>query len=194
LLDNGTANFITESNLLSIPSTGDWQSVKFANPVSLDAGSEYVITVGGDGSLSDTTRIGVSSSINGSYGWRIYNGFTGSGSTAPSDGIYLSVPMVRMNLNPDVPGPIGIEEENKIDLSIYPNPNNGNFNISLDGQSENNIEIVIKNILGQIVHENNINSSTNSIDLNLQHLKKGVYIVDLLDNNSVVNTGKIIIK
>jgi len=102
--------------------------------------------------------------------------------------------MVKMNLNPDVPGPNGIKEENKIDFSIYPNPNNGNFNISLNGQSENNLEIVIKNILGQIVHENNITKSTNSIDLNHQHLKKGVYIVDLLDNNSVVNTGKIIIK
>jgi len=179
---------------LSIPSIGDWQSVKFASPVSLDAGNEYLVTVGGDGTLSDTTRIGASSSINGSYGWRIYNGFSVSGSAAPSDGIYLSIPMVRMNLNPDVPGPIGIKEENKIDFSIYPNPNNGNFNISLDGQSENNLEIVIKNILGQIVHENNITKSTNSIDLNLQHLKKGVYIVDLLDNNSVVNTGKIIIK
>jgi hypothetical protein len=194
LIDNGTANYIAESNFLSIPSIGDWQSVKFASPVSLDAGNEYLVTVGGDGTLSDTTRIGASSSINGSYGWRIYNGFSVSGSAAPSDGIYLSIPMVRMNLNPDVPGPIGIKEENKIDFSIYPNPNNGNFNISLDGQSENNLEIVIKNILGQIVHENNITKSTNSIDLNLQHLKKGVYIVDLLDNNSVVNTGKIIIK
>ncbi len=89
---------------------------------------------------------------------------------------------------------IGIEEENKIDFSIYPNPNNGSFNISLDGQSENNLDIVVKNILGQIVNENNITKSTNSIDLNLQHLKKGVYIIDLLDNNYVVNTGKIIIK
>jgi hypothetical protein len=59
---------------------------------------------------------------------------------------------------------------------------------------QHHLEIVIKNILGQIVHENNITKSTNSIDLNLQHLKKGVYIIDLLDNNSVVNTGKIIIK
>jgi hypothetical protein len=59
---------------------------------------------------------------------------------------------------------------------------------------QHHLEIVIKNILGQKVHENNITKSTNSIDLNLQHLKKGVYIIDLLDNNSVVNTGKIIIK
>lgn len=99
-----------------------------------------------------------------------------------------------MNLNPDVQVLIGIEEENKIDFSIYPNPNNGSFNISLDGQSENNLDVVVKNILGQIVNENNITKSTNSIDLNLQHLKKGVYIIDLLDNNYVVNTGKIIIK
>jgi len=45
-----------------------------------------------------------------------------------------------------------------------------------------------------IVNENSITKSTNSIDLNLQYLKKEVYIVDLLDNNSVVQTGKIIIK
>ncbi|MBL6657476.1 MAG: T9SS type A sorting domain-containing protein [Flavobacteriales bacterium] len=195
LVDNGTANFIAESNRLSIPSLDSWQSVKFANPVSLDAGNEYLVTVGGDGTLSDTTRIGASSSINGSYGWRIYNGYSGTGSTPPSDGIYLSIPMVRMNLDPNVAGPIGIEEEDKFEFSIYPNPNNGMFNISLKNQPANNLDVVIKNVLGQIVHQDYINSnSSGSIDLNLQHLKKGVYIVDLLENNSISNTGKIIIK
>ena len=101
--------------------------------------------------------------------------------------------MVRMNLDPNVAGPIGIEEKDNVDFSIYPNPNNGMFNISLLNKPANNLDIVIKNVLGQIVHQDYINSS-GSIDLNLQHLKKGVYIVDLLDNNSISNTGKIIIK
>ena len=89
--------------MLGIVSTNAWQSVKFANPPNLEKDKEYLVTISGNGSItSDTTRIGGTSSRSSSYGWRIYNGYQGSTGTAPSDGIYLSIPMVRMNFDPNV--------------------------------------------------------------------------------------------
>ena len=66
---------IAETNLVTVTASDGWQSVKFTNPVTLDAGSQYLITVGGDGSaLNDTLRIGSSGSVQSSYGYIVYNG------------------------------------------------------------------------------------------------------------------------
>ena len=67
-----------------IQSTGSWQTLGFDQLVPLQADKEYLVTVCGDGNIAtDTTRIGASSSIDGSYAWRLYNGFPDA-----TDGIY----------------------------------------------------------------------------------------------------------
>ena len=190
---SGTAAFLTESNPLSIVSTDAWQSVKFPTPVPLVADKEYLITVGGDGTTTDTTRIGVSSSKISSYGWRIYNGFSGNSGTAPQDGIYLSIPMVRMNFDPDVAGPISVEEEALSFFTIYPNPNNGVFSLSFDDLSESS-SIEIHNILGQLVHKEFLNKHTLTKEFNLSHFEKGIYTVSLNLEGKTAQTQKIIIK
>ena len=191
---SGTAEFLTESNPLSIVSTDAWQSVKFPTPVPLVADKEYLITVGGDGTTTDITRIGVSSSKISSYGWRIYNGFSGTSGTAPQEGIYLSIPMVRMNFDPDVPGPISVEEEEALSFfTIYPNPNNGVFNLSFDDLSESS-SIEIHNILGQLVHKEFLNKHTLTKEFNLRHFEKGIYTVSLNLEGKTAQTQKIIIK
>ena len=85
---------------MAVTASDGWQSVKFATPVALEAGSQYLITVGGDGTaLDDTLRIGSSGSVQSSYGYIVYNGWVDSdGTTAMME--QQSTPMVRMNMNP----------------------------------------------------------------------------------------------
>ena len=66
--------------------------------------------------------------------------------------------MVRMNFDPNIAGPISIEEEALSFFSIYPNPYNGVFNLSFDDLTESSsLEI---NILGQLVHIEFLNKHT----------------------------------
>ncbi len=183
--------FLEETNLLSVTASDGWQSVKFANPVSLDAESQYLITVGGDGSaLNDTLRIGSSGSVQSSYGYIVYNGWVDDNGTTATDGTTGSTPMVRMNMNPDVPGPTSIEDNSYSAFNVYPNPNNGILNISLTNTSYKQT-IEIKNIIGQTVYSQIAgNSSTTTI--NLSDINKGIYTVSLINENGTSSTKKII--
>ena len=185
--------FLEETNLLSVTASDGWQSVKFANPVSLDAENQYLITVGGDGSaLNDTLRIGSSGSVQSSYGYIVYNGWVDDNGTTATDGTTGSTPMVRMNMNPDVPGPTSIEDNSYSVFNVYPNPNNGILNISLTNKSDKQT-IEIKNIIGQTVYSQIAgNSSTTTI--NLSDINKGIYTVSLINENGTSSTKKIIIQ
>ena len=174
--------FLEETNLLSVTASDGWQSVKFANPVSLDAESQYLITVGGDGSaLNDTLRIGSSGSVQSSYGYIVYNGWVDDNGTTATDGTTGSTPMVRMNMNPDVPGPTSIEDNSYSAFNVYPNPNNGILNISLSAKSDKQT-IEIKNIIGQTVYSQ-IAGNSSTATINLSDINKGIYTVSLINEN-----------
>lgn len=74
---------------------------------------------------------------------------------------------------------------------LYPNPNNGSFN--LVNKTNSTIEITIFNSIGQIVY-NNMHQETN-VELNITNADAGIYfvMVNNLSNNSI-STGKIIVR
>ena len=193
LYQDDQAFFLEETNLLSVTASDGWQSVKFANPVSLDAESQYLITVSGDGTaLNDTLRIGSSGSVQSSYGYIAYNGWIDSDGTTATDGTTGSTPMVRMNMNPDVPGPTSVEDNLYSAFNVYPNPNNGILNISLTNSNDKQT-VEIKNIIGQTVHSQIAGNSSNVI-INLSEINKGIYTVSLINENGTSFTKKIIIQ
>ena len=185
--------FLSETNLLTVTASDGWQSVKFANPVTLDAENQYLITVGGDGSaLNDTLRIGSSGSVQSSYGYIIYNGWVDSNGTTATDGTTGSTPMIRMNMNPNVPGPTSIDDNSYYTFNVFPNPNNGILNISM-ANSSGQQTIEIKNIIGQTVYSK-IASNLSSNTINLSNINKGIYTVSLINENGTSSTKKIIIQ
>lgn len=72
------------------------------------------------------------------------------------------------------------------DFSIYPNPNNGNFNVSTPGAEHGKIKIY--NMLGEMVYEKT--AGGNKTEINLPG-SPGVYEVQVIYNNEVL-TKKII--
>ena len=85
---------------------------------------------------------------------------------------------------------IGIEEMNgnANNISIYPNPNNGEFNIS----SKEDVSLQIINELGQVVMELNLNTGNNHL-VNVKGLSEGIYIISDKTQNGTLHQ-KIIIQ
>ena len=75
----------------------------------------------------------------------------------------------------------------KAAIKVYPNPNHGEFIIEL--VSANNSNITITNVLGQIIKTQKA-ELMNQIDLNA--FDKGIYFINVMENNQSVYRGSII--
>ena len=71
--------------------------------------------------------------------------------------------------------------------TVYPNPNNGKFNIGFSDNIASNIEVVILNMTGQQVFHEKVNNSSLLTDreFDMQHLPAGTYVVILKDDRTV---------
>ena len=75
----------------------------------------------------------------------------------------------------------------KAAIKVYPNPNNGEFTIELT--NINNSNITITNVLGQIIKTQKA-ELINQINLNA--IEKGIYFINVMENNQSVYRGSII--
>ncbi len=77
------------------------------------------------------------------------------------------------------------------DWLIYPNPNNGNFNIK-SGSINGTISLEIDNVLGQKIYDSHFfvsgNSFSKKIDLSTQ--PNGVYICQVMNGNGVLKSSR----
>ena len=83
------------------------------------------------------------------------------------------------------------ENSSMIDISIYPNPVSNTLFISNDN-NQNISKIEILTITGQKVYLNE-NENSSSIEIEINSLPKGIYLINIFDeNNSVIKAEKII--
>ena len=79
-------------------------------------------------------------------------------------------------------------------FKIYPNPNNGNFNVQFDSNSGNEIKIGVHDIRGrQIFNQSFENSGMFNQNLELNTVQSGVYVVTVQDGDKK-ETRKIVIQ
>jgi hypothetical protein len=83
-----------------------------------------------------------------------------------------------------------IEEEANWDITLYPNPTDGNLNIYMDTPLEGDIVVEIYNTLGKQVHVYNMNNST----INTASLLDGIYILRVTNKGKTVSKSFIVIK
>lgn len=69
----------------------------------------------------------------------------------------------------------------KNSISVFPNPNNGTLNISIENKNSDKINVSVTNNLGEIILESVFNTSTHK--LNTSELISGIYFVRLIKNN-----------
>jgi uncharacterized repeat protein (TIGR03803 family) len=78
------------------------------------------------------------------------------------------------------------------DISVYPNPSNGNITIALSGITEKST-VEVYNVMGQQVYTSALELGNNSIDLNTK--SSGVYLYRIVtENGKLIGQGKLVIQ
>ena len=78
--------------------------------------------------------------------------------------------------------------------SLYPNPTNGNAQLSLELETAEEIVITIYNGLGQMLSSdrNQINEGSSQLQMDLNHLESGMYFIQLVGENGLTQVLPII--
>lgn len=88
-----------------------------------------------------------------------------------ANSIYFDVNTVAFEI---VQGSIGLDDPSRLNIAIYPNPSTGLLHLDLPWK--NAFELKLYNINGVLMYH-----SWNESNLNLRHLSKGLYILELID-------------
>ncbi len=98
----------------------------------------------------------------------------------------LGVVAIMGNFVDAINGP----ESNNNSVSIYPNPSNGTFTVSVENYENTNLQLL--NLLGVVVYEGKLSNNHTNIDL--AGISKGIYFYKIANKNAVVKSGKLIIE
>lgn len=84
------------------------------------------------------------------------------------------------------------ENQEKVDISVFPNPSNGQFQVNINDLSLlKNADLAIYNVVGEKVYQTVITESNPTIVLN--HPVKGIYLLKI-GNGEAILTKKIIVQ
>ena len=84
---------------------------------------------------------------------------------------------------------IGTIEQPFGTLVLYPNPNNGKFNVEFYALEEGNYDIRVYNATGILIHDGNqnLNSGFNNISFEYQDIPNGLYLMRFIKNGKYQN-------
>jgi PKD repeat protein len=82
----------------------------------------------------------------------------------------------------------GLEEVNlEESVNLYPNPSNGEFNLSLNFEIEQDVEIRIFNTIGELLASRTMNNASSSVvEFNLNNNAEGFYFVNIKTTNQSI--------
>ena len=79
---------------------------------------------------------------------------------------------------------VSVEDVSINQLSIYPNPSNGNFNIQIPTTGSDNMSLEVFDMLGNLVHQQSITSQSQA-SIDLKSASDGTYLVRLASDKAV---------
>jgi hypothetical protein len=79
-------------------------------------------------------------------------------------------------------------------FALYPNPNKGDFSLSFNSTSGENIDVTVHDIAGRLVHSQNFNATSSfNENISLKNVSTGMYLITVTDQEKTV-TKKLIIE
>ncbi len=101
--------------------------------------------------------------------------------------------MLRANFGEVVESTVGLDEANSSEISIYPNPSAGNFNLNISNVNTASVDVEITDVSGKVILSNVYNTNNGSINesINISNVEDGVYIVRVNGGQSI--TKRIVI-
>lgn len=98
----------------------------------------------------------------------------------------------------DVTTNIGNNEiANSLDVLIYPNPSNGNFNLKYEVNKTSEIKILLTDIRGEIIEvllSDNKQTGNHTLKFQKQDLSSGTYLIKIMNNNNLTTKKLLILK
>jgi Metallo-peptidase family M12B Reprolysin-like/Secretion system C-terminal sorting domain len=86
------------------------------------------------------------------------------------------------------------EQFNLNNFQLYPNPNQGNFTISFDSNTNNDISVQLHDLRGRKIYQKNFENTGNfNQNIDLESVQSGIYLVSVIDGNTT-QVQKIIIE
>jgi plastocyanin len=81
-------------------------------------------------------------------------------------------------------------------FKVYPNPSNGKLEITFKEKDSNNYKIQIADAVGNIVKIIDVNKNVedSKIDLNISNLPSGLYFFNLITNNQMIETHRLLLQ
>lgn len=89
------------------------------------------------------------------------------------------------------------EIANSLDVLIYPNPSNGNFNLKYEVNKTSEIKILLSDITGKIIEVlllDNKQTGNHTLKFQKQDLSSGTYLIKIMNKNNLTTKKLIILK
>lgn len=86
------------------------------------------------------------------------------------------------------------DDISKLGIKVYPNPNNGSFIIEFQNEVNEEVEVIVFDLNGKTIYQNNYNPSGNSKqEIVLGNGKKGIYYLRVSQSNGQTSNRKLIV-
>ena len=157
----------------SVIGNGNFTTIPFLAPVSVNAGSSYVLEIKKVNHDSDRLFLGGSDDGDDDFSTVCFGPFGAASAVNWFTGWGFS-PAIRMNFDET----LTIDENTLTGVSVYPNPSEGVITVTNDKNTTNSIEV--HDMLGKVVYTSTASTST-TIDLSGNGT--GVYIVKVSNEN-----------
>lgn len=132
--------------------------------------------------LAQRKLIGSPASINGMVGyWQFNEGidtFNWNKYTHLTDSLHNGAQYANAGFI------VGIKNKEVKSISLYPNPNKGNFTVQLYENGSKEVSVSITDMLGREVYNNNTTTQNGAVVIETENLKKGVYFLHTTDSDS----------
>ncbi|MEZ4793122.1 MAG: zinc-dependent metalloprotease [Gelidibacter sp.] len=159
-----------------------------------DAGEEYILgtaqnVANGNTSASPLSITVPLSAVLGTTTMRVSTKYQNA-PTSCENGADAEVEDYTLNVQVQ----LGVDEFGVGNFSIFPNPNKGQFTVSLNSSSSENVMITVYDIRGRKIYDNTFENSSNfNQSINLNSVQSGMYLVKVSDGEKQA-TKRIIVE